>query len=126
MMSKIEIKNRILNDAKKVWPTIVKASDLPYPEYWKGLFEYLGFHAPHVGDRLMATRISAYVAHAAKCEKRGEKPVAPVVSEEVKAIWRVAEERRKNGVWEHAAELAYGIKQKFYNRGGKINVAVAR
>lgn len=115
MMSKIEIKNRILSGARRVWPGIAKASDLPYPEYWKGLFEYLGFHAPHVGDRLMATMISAYVAHAAKCEKRGEEPRAPEVSDEVRAIWRVAEEKRRAWVWEHAAEMAEETKRKSYN-----------
>lgn len=97
-----EVKASLAKAARRCWPNVTKASDLPFPEYWKGVTDWLCFHAPHVGDALMREFIDDFAVAAKEAEERGESPAAPKVSKEVREIWRKLEKKR---AWEHAHEM---------------------
>ena len=82
-----EVKTSLAKAARRCWPNVTKASDLPFPEYWKAVTEWLTFHAPHVGDALMWKLIDAAVRGAVLAEAAGKEPVCPPVPESVKRIW---------------------------------------
>lgn len=113
------VKTTLSRSVKATWPNVAKASELPFPEYWRGVTEWLTFHAPHVGDRLMRELVEACVMRAFEALRDGEKPDAPKVPEEVRAIWRRAEgredraEKRRRDAWNHAAELAADVRNRF-------------
>ena len=73
-MTADEVKAALAKAAKKAWPETKKASDLPFPEYWKGAAEWLLFHAPHVDDRLMRRFIEDVVREAVLAEAAGTRP----------------------------------------------------
>lgn len=104
---------------KGAWPNVAKASELPFPEYWKGLTVYLTFHAPHLGEGFMRELIIDFVRRAIDAEKKGAVPKAPVVPEAVRAIWRRAErdpvlsQIRREESWNNAAERARQVKNRF-------------
>ena len=82
-----EVKTSLAKAARRCWPNVTKASDLPFPDYWKAVTEWLTFQAPHVGDALMWKLIDDFAVSAKEAEERGLKPTAPKVSERVKKIW---------------------------------------
>ena len=86
-MTSDEVKTALAKAVKRAWPGAAKASDLPFPEYWKGMTEWLVFHASHVGDELMGRLVRGVVEIAVEAERKGETPVANVVREETRAIW---------------------------------------
>lgn len=120
-----EAKAALVRAVHRAWPNAAKASELPFPDYWKAVTEWLTFHAPRVGDALMLQFIDEFVVAAKIAEERGEAPVPPKVSDEVRAIWEKAESRRaagrddpaprenKKDAWEHAAERAAEVKRRF-------------
>ncbi len=120
------VKASLAKVAARAWPNAAKASDLPFPGYWKAVTEWLTFHAPHVGDVLMQQFIDGYVASAKAAEERGEAPTPPKVSEEVRAIWanagrgKAAKAEEKKDAWEHAAERAADVKCRFATRANAV------
>jgi hypothetical protein len=98
---------------------VTKASELPFPEYWKGLTVYLTFHAPHLGEGFMRELIFDYVRVVIDAEKKGVVPQAPVVPEAVRAIWRKADrtparsQMRREDAWNNAAERAMQVRNRF-------------
>ena len=122
------VKASLAKAAARAWPNAAKASDLPFPEYWKAVTEWLTFHAPHVGDELMQQFIDGYVASAKAAEERGETPTPPKVSEEVRAIWanagrgKAAKAEEKRDAWEHAAERAAETRDFFAKRSRRARL----
>ena len=90
-MTAEEVKTALGRAARRAWPNAAKASDLPFPEYWKGATDWLCFHAPHVGDRLMRDYIADVVRTAVDAEESGLKPAAPKVPDSVREIWAKVE-----------------------------------
>lgn len=93
-MTAAEVKASLAKAARRCWPNVTKASNLPFPEYWKAVTEWLTFHAPHVGDALMWKLIDEFAVSAKEAEERGLKPVAPIVPDKVKKIWSRAVKHR--------------------------------
>jgi len=118
-MTADEVKAALAKAARRCWPDVKKASDLPFPDYWKAVTEWLTFHAPHIGDALMWKLIDDFAVSAKEAEERGQAPVPPKVSDEVKAIWakadavKTAKAEEKKEAWEHAAERAAEVKNRF-------------
>ena len=118
-MSESEVKIMLSRAVKGAWPNVTKASELPFPEYWKGLTVYLTFHAPHLGEGFMRELILDYVRGAIDAEKKGAVPKAPVVPEAVRAIWRKADraparsQMRREEAWNNAAERAMQVRSRF-------------
>lgn len=90
-MTAREVKTSLAKAARRCWPDVKKASDLPFPDYWKAVTEWLTFHAPHVGDALMWKLIYDFAVSAKEAEERGEEPTPPKVPERVREIWRKAD-----------------------------------
>lgn len=86
-MTAKEIKEALARAARKAWPSVAKASDLPFPDYWRNKVEWLTFHAPHIGDRMMRVLIEDAVRDAVLAEAAGKEPVCPPVPASVKKIW---------------------------------------
>lgn len=86
-MTADEVKTALGKAARRCWPEVTKASDLPYPEYWKAVTEWLTFHAPHVGDALMRQYIDDVVTEAVLAEAAGKTPKARTVPDKVREIW---------------------------------------
>lgn len=111
-MTADEVKASLAKAARRCWPDVTKASDLPFPDYWKAVTEWLTFHAPHVGDALMWKLIDEFAVSAKEAEERSEVPVPPKVSDRVKEIWSRAEPdaeakaEKKTDAREHAAKPA--------------------
>ena len=128
-MTSDEVKTSLAKAARRCWPNVTKASDLPFPEYWKAVTEWLTFHAPHVGDALMWKLIDEFAVSAKEAEERDEAPVPPKVSDEVRAIWEKTKDVKavkpdeKKDAWEHAAERAAEVKSRF---ASKANAAQRR
>lgn len=112
-MSPAEVKAYLSREAKRVWPNAAKASDLPFPEYWKAQTKWLIFHSPRVGNMLMLQLIRDSVIVALKAYKKGVEPVANVVPEEVRKIWEKVEEVKKREAWDNAAERADAVRRRF-------------
>lgn len=92
-----EVKASLARAARRCWPNVKKASDLPFPDYWKAVIEWLAFQAPHIGDALMWKLIDGFAVSAKEAEESGLKPAAPKVSDEVREIWsRAMAEKPKN------------------------------
>ena len=111
-MTADRVKASLAKAARRAWPNAAKASDLPFPEYWKSVTEWLTFHAPRIGDKLAEQFVIAMVEKAKDAESRGLKPVPWIVPEKVKEIWANAAKARKasknSEAWDHAAERAQG------------------
>ena len=86
-MTAKEIKEALARAARKAWPGVAKASDLPFPDYWRNKVDWLTFHAPHIGDKMMRVLIDGAVRDAVLAEAAGKEPVCPPVPESVKKIW---------------------------------------
>lgn len=93
-MTEAEIKAQLSKAARRCWPNAAKASDLPFPDYWKSATDWLAFHAPHIGDKLIGQFIADIVRAAKEAEKRAETPASPRISDEVREIWNRAVEHR--------------------------------
>ncbi len=125
-MTADEVKASLAKAARRCWPNVSKASDLPFPEYWKAVTEWLTFHAPRIGDALMLQFIDGFVADAKAAEERGLKPASPRVPDEVRAIWAKADAVKavkpdeKKDAWEHAAERAADVKCRFATRANAV------
>ncbi|MBR6733268.1 MAG: hypothetical protein IKL96_02590 [Kiritimatiellae bacterium] len=131
-MTTSEVKTALGKAARRCWPNVTRASDLPFPEYWKGATEWLTFHAPHVGDALMRKLIDGFAVSAKEAEERGEAPVPPKVPEKVKEIWAIVAEHssairadeakteEKRAAWEHAAERAAEVRSRFAPRANAV------
>ena len=133
-MTAEEVKTALGRAARRAWPRAAKASDLPFPGYWKGATEWLCFHAPHVGDRLMRQYIDDVVTEAVLAEAAGKTPKARIVPDKVKEIWRQVESaehspairtdeakvEEKRTAWELAAERAAEVKSRFAPRANAV------
>lgn len=86
-----EVKAALARAVRREWPNVTKASDLPYPDYWKSATEWLCFHAPHIGDRLMERLVADVVREAVLAEAAGTKPKPYKVPDKVRQIWEKAE-----------------------------------
>ena len=86
-MTPDEVKASLAKAARRCWPGATRASDLPFPDYWKAVTEWLTFHAPHVCDRELRKFIDGFTMRAKEAEERGEAPAAPTVPESVRRIW---------------------------------------
>ena len=121
-MTADEVKAALAKAAGSCWPGLKKASDLPFPGYWKAVTEWLTFHAPRIGDALMWKLIDDFAVSAKEAEGRGEAPTPPKVPDEVKAIWakadavKTAKAEEKKEAWEHAAVRAAEVKNRFTAR----------
>lgn len=113
------VKTTLSRAVKATWPNVTKASELPFPEYWRGVTEWLTFHASHVSDGFMRELITGYIMRAVEAEHKGEKPDVPTVPEKVRAIWHRAEgredraEKRRRDAWNNAAERAADVRNRF-------------
>lgn len=114
------VKASLAKAARQAWPNAAKASDLPFPEYWKSVTEWLTFHAPRIGDKLMREFIDHAVSEAVTAETQGVKPKEWRIPEAVRKIWesdRAAQRpRAKTDAWEHAAERAAETRDFFAKR----------
>ena len=95
-MTAEEVKTALAKAARRCWPNVTKASDLPFPDYWKGATDWLCFHAPHVGDRLMRQYIDDVVTEAVLAEAAGKAPKARIVPDKVREIWRQVESAERS------------------------------
>ena len=118
-MTEEAVKSTLSRTVKATWPNVTKASELPFPAYWKGVTEWLVFHAPHVGDGFMRELIAGYVEKAVRAERDGITPEAPVVPEAIREIWRRADRRediaakRRQEAWDNAAERVDAVRRRF-------------
>lgn len=112
-----EVKVQLAKAASRCWPNVAKASDLPFPDYWRAVTEWLTFHAPHIGDdALMWKLIDNFAASAREAEERGETPASPKIPDEVREIWNRAAAAAAQEAWEHAAERAEEVRSRFAGR----------
>jgi hypothetical protein len=112
-MSPADVKTYLAREAKRAWPNVTKASNLPYSEFWKAQMKWLIFHSPRIGDALMLELIKDSVVIALEAEKKGIEPKAYVVPEEVRKIWEKVEEVKKHEAWDNAAERADAVRRRF-------------
>lgn len=106
-MTADEVKAALAKAAGRCWPGVKKASDLPFPGYWKAVTEWLTFHAPRVGDALMWKLIDGFAVSAKEAEGRGEAPTPPKVPESVREIWanvRLEEPHKQDGCQDGRSE----------------------
>ena len=82
-----EIKEALAREARKAWPHVARASDLPFPDYWRSVVEWLTFHAPRLGGRVTALFIEGAVVDAVTAQMKGTEPTLWIVPERVKKIW---------------------------------------
>ena len=128
-MTADEVKTALGKAVRRAWPKVAKASELPFPDYWKGATEWLAFHAPHIGDELMGRFIADIVREAVCADAAGTEPAARKISNEVKEIWNRAVGHRSKTLkagttqadaaqdaWEHAAERAEEVRTRFAAR----------
>lgn len=121
-MTESEIKVALAKAARRCWPEVSRASDLPFPEYWKAVTEWLKFHAPRVGDLLMWKFIDGFAVSAKEAEERGEAPTLPRVPKEVREIWAHArrsaavEDIERRRAWEDSARRAMAVRDRFATR----------
>ena len=141
-MTADEVKASLAKAARRAWPNAAKASDLPFPQYWKSVTEWLTFHAPRIGDKLMRELIDHAVALASAAETQGVEPKEWRIPEAVRKIWEETErglghgrregrvsrglrgaeaasqdtEAAKQDAWEHAAERAAEVRDFFAER----------
>ena len=90
-MTTDEVKTALGKAVRRAWPKVAKASDLPYPDYWKSATEWLCFHAPHIGDGLIQRLIADVVREALLAEAAGAEPKPYKVPDKVREIWRRVE-----------------------------------
>lgn len=90
-MTTDEVKAALGRAVRRAWPKAAKASDLPYPDYWKSATEWLCFHVPHVGSRLMERLVADVVHEAVMAEAAGTEPKPYKVPDKVRQIWRRVE-----------------------------------
>ena len=69
-----EVKTSLAKAARRCWPNVTKASDLPFPDYWKKQTEWLCFHAPRIGDKLLDQFVADMIATAQEAERTGHAP----------------------------------------------------
>ena len=114
------VKAALIRATRQAWPKVTKASDLPFPEYWRKQTEFLTFHAPHVGDTLMDQLIEEAVQIALDAERSGTEPKPWEVSARVREIWeKVASGRKqdeKREAWDNAALRAAAVKDRMAQR----------
>ena len=127
-MNAEQIKAELIKAARRAWPKASRASELPFPEYWKSVQEWLTFHAPHVGDKLMSQFVAEAVREAVMASAVGGTPRKRVVPEEVREVWRslakdgvrraepASQDKQDNDAWEHAAERAAAVNDRFAGR----------
>ena len=126
-MNAEEAKAMLARAVKRAWPNVTKASELPFQDYWKKQTEWLTFHAPRISKRLADEFVIGIIEKAKDASSRGLNPEPWIVSDKVKAIWAnvkqaeqckdspaMAEEKRE--AWDHAAERAAEVKQRFGQR----------
>ena len=90
-MTAEEAKASLARAAKRAWPNVAKASDLPFQDYWKKQMEWLTFHAPRIGDKLLDQFVADMIAIAQKAERMGHAPEPWIVPDKVKKIWATVE-----------------------------------
>ena len=126
-MTADEAKAALARAVKRAWPNLAKASELPFPDYWKKQTEWLCFHAPRIGKKLMEEFVIAIIEKAKDAESRGLTPEPWIVPDKVKAIWAnvdkaehssairtgAAKTEEKREAWDHAAERAAEVKNRF-------------
>lgn len=107
----------LVRAAMKAFPDAEKPGDLPYSDYWKAQSEWLAFHAPHLGDRLMAEFIREMVTAAKVAEQDGRRPDHWTVPEKVKEIWKHADQDQPPDsaadAWDRAMERAAAVRDRF-------------
>ena len=115
-----EAKAALARTVKRAWPNLAKASELPFPDYWKKQTEWLCFHAPRIGDKLLDQFVADMIVIAKTAMLTGYEPKPWIVPESVKKIWEKVAERKtdeKREAWDHAAERAAAVKNRFPPRG---------
>ena len=123
-MTADEAKAALSRAVKRAWPNVSKASELPFPDYWKKQTEWLIFHAPRIGDKLLDQFVADMIAIAQEAERTGHAPEPWIVSDKIKAIWAnvkqaeqskdgTAKAEEKREAWDHAAERAAEVKNRF-------------
>ena len=141
-MTADEVKASLAKAARRAWPNAAKASDLPFPAYWKGVTEYLVFHSPRIGDKLMLELVDYAVSEAVTAETLGVEPKEWRVPDEIRKFWEGTERglghgRREGRVsrglrgaeaanqdaWEHAAERAAAARDFFARRARRRKTA---
>ena len=121
-MTESEIKVALIKATRRCWPDVSRASELPFPDYWKAVTGWLTFHAPHVGDLLMWKFIDGFAVSAKEAEERGEAPTPPRVPKEVREIWAHArrsaavEDIERRRAWENSAQRAMAVRDRFATR----------
>ena len=93
-MTSEAVRASLARAARKAWPSVAKASDLPFPDYWRSVVEWLTFHAPRLGGRVTALFIEGAVVDAVTALKKGTEPTLWIVPERVKKIWSEPGEER--------------------------------
>ena len=113
-----DIKGMLARAARRAWPDAAKMSDLPFPEYWRAQREWLEFHAPHAGEKVMEWYAAGAVEIAVEAAKAGVEPKPWRVPEETRSIWQRIKDRRgcrppAQDAWNNAAERAAEVKDRF-------------
>lgn len=90
-MSADEVRGALSRAVRRVWPHARKASDLPFPEYWRRQAQWLAFHAPRVGERVMDALIGDVVRVAERAVRMGGEPQPWTVPDWQREMWRGAE-----------------------------------
>ncbi len=92
-MTAEEARMALRRAVRAAWPGASRAGGTPFPGYFRAAAEWLGFHAPRVGDALMRRLVSDVVEEARDAEREGRVPAERRVPERVRAIWRGIDRR---------------------------------
>ena len=137
-----EAKAALSRTVKQTWPNVARASELPFPDYWKRQTEWLTFHAPHIGEKMVDQIVAGMIVIAQEAVRTGQAPKPWIVPEKVKEIWRKVKDgtgaaaaspssaeatagkpdKQNNEAWEHAAELAADVKNRFTGHGRRRRI----
>lgn len=96
-MTPEDARDELRRAARAAWPGAARASELPFPGYFRAAAEWLGFHAPRVGEALMRRLVADVVEEALGAEREGRVPAERRVPERVRAIWRGIDRRMAEG-----------------------------
>lgn len=92
-MTAEEARDELRRAVRAAWPRRARPGGPPFPEYFRAAAEWLGFHAPRVGESLMRRLVADVVEEARDAEREGRVPAQRRVPERVRAIWRGIDRR---------------------------------
>lgn len=111
-MNAFEVRGALQRETRRRWPGASRSKELPFGDYWRNAAEWLIFHAPHIGDKLMGELICEVADTAYKAYRGGFAPEPYKVSDEIRAIWAKAAKSEAQDAWDHAAERAAAVNSR--------------